>query len=96
MRFGKCGKLSPRYVGLFEVLKRVGEMAYKLALLPNLSAMHFVFHVSLVRMYVADHPHQISYEELEIHPGLLYEKVVVWILNSFSKTFRHPGQGFVV
>ena len=49
MRFGKTGKLSPRYIGPFEVLKRVGEVAYELALPPGLSGVHPVFHVSMFK-----------------------------------------------
>ena len=51
MRFGKRGKLSPRYIGQFEVLKRVGEVAYELALPPGLSGVHLVFHVSMLKRY---------------------------------------------
>uniref|UniRef100_A0A2N9HS09 Reverse transcriptase domain-containing protein n=1 Tax=Fagus sylvatica TaxID=28930 RepID=A0A2N9HS09_FAGSY len=49
MRFGKKGKLSPRYVGPFEILERVGPVAYKLALPPALSGIHNVFHISMLR-----------------------------------------------
>ena len=49
MRFGKKGKLSPRYIGPFEVLKRVGEVSYELALPPGLSGVHSVFHVSMLK-----------------------------------------------
>ena len=54
MRFRKRGKLSPRYIGLFEVLKRVGEVAYGLALTPRLSGLHLVFHVSMLKKYHGD------------------------------------------
>ena len=50
-RFGKRGKLSPRYIGLCEVLKRGGEVAYELALPPGLSGVHPVFHVSMLKRY---------------------------------------------
>ena len=48
VRFGKWGKLSPRYIGPFGVLEMVGTVAYKFALQPNLSGVHAVFHVSML------------------------------------------------
>ena len=48
IRFGKWGKLSPRYIGPFEVLKRVGIVVYWLALPLNLSTVHDIFHVSML------------------------------------------------
>ena len=54
VRFGKQGKLAPRYIGPFEVLERVGIVAYRLALSPSLSGVHEVFHVSILRKYTSD------------------------------------------
>ena len=54
MRFGKRGKLSLRYIGRFEVLKRMGKVAYELALPPGLSGVHPVFHVSMLKRYHGD------------------------------------------
>nr|GFA85058.1 putative reverse transcriptase domain-containing protein [Tanacetum cinerariifolium] len=51
IRFGIKGKLSPRFIGPFEILDRVGEVSYRLALPPQLSHVHDVFHVSLLRGY---------------------------------------------
>ena len=51
VRFGKRGKLAPRYIGPFEILERVGIVAYRLALPPSLSGVHGVFHVSMLRKY---------------------------------------------
>ena len=48
MRFGKCGKLSARYIGLFKILGRVGAVAYRLALPSDLSMIHSIFHVSML------------------------------------------------
>ncbi|XP_075494712.1 uncharacterized protein LOC142532276 [Primulina tabacum] len=48
MRFGKKGKLSPRFTGQFEILDRVGTLAYKVALPPNLAGVHNVFHISMM------------------------------------------------
>ena len=48
VRFGKRGKLSPRFIGPFEIIERVGTVAYRLALSPNMSSVHEVFHVSMI------------------------------------------------
>ncbi|GKV48698.1 hypothetical protein SLEP1_g55501 [Rubroshorea leprosula] len=61
VRFGIRGKLSPRLIGPFEILERVGEVAYRLALPPNLSEVHNVFHVSMPRKYVPDLSHVIEH-----------------------------------
>jgi len=49
IRFESKGKLSPRYIGPFEVVERIGAVAYKLALPPSLEGVHNVFHVSQLR-----------------------------------------------
>ena len=72
IRFGGRGKLSLRYIGPFEVLERVGEVAYRLALPPSLEGVHNVFHVSQLRRYIRDESHVLDYSELELQPDLLY------------------------
>ena len=57
IRFDKRGKLSPRYIGSFEVLEKVGIGSYLLALPPSLSSVHNVFHVSMLRKYTPDSTH---------------------------------------
>ena len=79
MRFGKKGNLSPRYVGPFEILERVGSVAYRVALPPTLSRLHNVFHVSMLRRYVTDPSHILSYEPLQVKETLSYEEVPVQI-----------------
>ena len=74
MRFGKKGKLSPRYVGPFEILERVGDKAYRVALPPSLSTVHNVFHVSMLRKYISNPSYLLSYEPLELTPDLTYEQ----------------------
>ena len=66
IRFGKRGKLSPRYIGPFEVLERVGTVAYRLALSPSLSSVHEVFHVSMLRKYTPDPTHIVDWEEFVV------------------------------
>ena len=51
VRFNKQGELLPRYIGPFEILERVGTVAYQLVLLPRLSGVQEVFHVSMLRRY---------------------------------------------
>ena len=57
LRFGKRGKLSPRYISPYEVIERVGPVAYRLALPPELFQIHDVFHVYMLRRYRSDPSH---------------------------------------
>ena len=60
VRFGKRGKLSPRYIGPFEVVERMGRVACRLALPLGLSGVHAVFHVSMLRKYTPDPTHIVD------------------------------------
>lgn len=81
-RFGRRGKLSPRYVGPFEVVERIGEVAYRLALSPNLARVHNVFHVSMIRKYHQDSSHVVNLEDVEINEDVTYEEGPVRIEGS--------------
>ena len=81
MRFQKKGKLSPRFVGPFKILKHIGKVAYELALLPTIVGVHNVFHVSMLRKYIPDPSHVLNYEPLKIKDNLTYEEVPIQILD---------------
>ncbi|KAL0547191.1 hypothetical protein IC582_017119 [Cucumis melo] len=89
LRFERRGKLSPRFVGPFEILERIGPVAYRLALPPSLSAVHDVFHVSMLRKYVPDPSHVVDYEPLEIDENLSYVEQPVEVLAREVKTLRN-------
>ncbi|XP_070020350.1 uncharacterized protein [Nicotiana sylvestris] len=76
----KKGKLSPRYIRSFEILERVGEVAYRLALPPSLSAFHPVFHVSMLRKYYGDPSHVLDFISVQLDKDLTYEEEPVAIL----------------
>ena len=58
-RFGVKGKLDPRYIGPFEITNRIGPVAYRLDLPPQLGQVHNVFHVSILRKYIPNPSHNI-------------------------------------
>ncbi|RVW28572.1 Transposon Ty3-I Gag-Pol polyprotein [Vitis vinifera] len=89
MRFGRKGKLSPRFVGPFEILERVGTLAYKVTLPPSLSKVHNVFHVSTLRKYIYDPSHVVELEPIQIFEDLTYEEVPVQIVDVMDKVLRH-------
>ena len=95
LRFGHKGKLSPKFIGPFEILERVGPVAYKLALPPALSGVHDVFHVSMLRKYITDPIHVIDYEPLQLNEDLSYEEKPVRILAREVKTLRNRIIAFV-
>ncbi|XP_058190897.1 uncharacterized protein LOC131308093 [Rhododendron vialii] len=82
-RFGKRGKLQPRYVGSFEVLEKIGEVSYRLALPPELSYVHEVFHVSMLQRYLPNFDEKLLVTTpTELRENLSYivkpEKIVDW------------------
>ena len=81
VRFGKRGKLSPRFIGPFEILKRVGTVAYRLVLPPTMSGVHEVFHVSMLRKYTPDPAHVVDWGriEVDIDGTLRRDQYVFWI-----------------
>ncbi|XP_057972728.1 uncharacterized protein LOC131160867 [Malania oleifera] len=81
MRFGKKGKLSPQYIRPFEILERIGPVAYRVALPQALSRVHDMFHIFVLRKYMSDPSHVLIYEPLEIGDALSYEEVSVQILD---------------
>jgi hypothetical protein len=76
-RFGKKGKLNPRYIGPFEIVERVGPVAYRIVLPPELANIHNVFHVSVLRKYISDPSHIIKYEPLRLQEDMAYEEILV-------------------
>lgn len=87
-RFGVRGKLSPRYIGPFEILERFRDVAYRLALPPNLAGVHNVFHVSVLRKYVLGQSHVIEYEPLQFREDLSYDELPIRILDTKDQVLR--------
>ncbi|TYK26860.1 pol protein [Cucumis melo var. makuwa] len=89
LRFERRGKLSSRFVGPFEILERIGPVAYRLVLQPSLSAVNDVFHVSMLRKYVSDPSYVVDYEPLEIDENLSYTEQPVEVLAREVKMLRN-------
>ena len=88
MRFGKSGKLSPRFIGPFEILERIGEVAYRLALPPQLSGVHDVFHICMLRKCEPNPSHVLDWTELEVHEDASYEERPVRVLDMRDQVLR--------
>ncbi|XP_017635617.1 uncharacterized protein LOC108477608 [Gossypium arboreum] len=88
LRFGRKGKLSPRFSGPYRILKRVGPIAYQLELHPELDRIHDLFHVSMLRRYYSDPTHIVPIVEIEVRPDLTLEEELVRILDCDVKILR--------
>ncbi|GKE48863.1 putative reverse transcriptase domain-containing protein [Tanacetum coccineum] len=88
VRFGKRGKLNPRYVGPFKVLAKVGVIAYKLELPQELSRVHSTFHVSNLKKCYSDEPLAVLFEGLHIDDKLCFVDEPVEIMDREVKRLK--------
>ncbi|KAD4585520.1 hypothetical protein E3N88_23121 [Mikania micrantha] len=89
IRFKKRGKLSPRYIGPFKILARIGKVAYRLELPDELSSIHPTFHVSHLRKCLADETSHVLYDKIEVDDKLNYVEEPVAILDRDEKRLRN-------
>ena len=95
IRFGARGKLNPRYIGSYEVLDKIGPVAYKLALPPNLAGIHDLFYVSLLRKCLSDTDAVLNSNQLELKANLTYAEQPVRILDCKEKQLRTKTINYV-
>ena len=88
VRFSKRGKLSSRFIGRFEILEKVCNVAYQLALPPNMTGVHEVFHVSMLQKYTPDPAHVVDWGQIEVDTDGTFEEEPVCILDSRDQVLR--------
>jgi hypothetical protein len=87
-RFGVKGKLAPRYVGLYQILAKRGEVAYQLSLLEDLSMVHDVFHVSQLKKCLRVPEEQLPMDGLEVQEDLTYIEKPTQIRETADRVTR--------
>ena len=95
VRFDKRDKLSPRFIGPFEILKRIGTVAYRLALPPRMTGVQEVFHVSMLRKYTPHPAHVVDWGQIEVDTDGTFEEGPVCILDSGDQVLRHKTMRLV-
>jgi hypothetical protein len=88
MRFNQKGKLSPRFIGPYEILDRIGEVAYRLNLPNSLGRVHNVFHISQLKPYIASPDHVLDPETVEMDPSLTFQQQPIRILDTKTRETR--------
>nr|XP_012567254.1 uncharacterized protein LOC105851203 [Cicer arietinum] len=91
----KMRKLTPRFIGPYQILKRVGNVAYQIALPSSLSNLHSVFHVSQLRKYIFDPSHVIESDKVQIKDNLTFETLPQQIEDQKTKELRGKTISFV-
>ncbi|GKC52909.1 putative reverse transcriptase domain-containing protein [Tanacetum coccineum] len=88
IRFGKRGKLNPRYIGPFKIIAKVGTVAYRLELPEKLSRVHSMFHVSKLKKCMADEPLAIPLDEIQVDDKLNFIEEPVEIMDREVKHLK--------
>lgn len=88
MRFVKRGKLNPRYICSYQILRKIGQVAYTLELPSELASVHLVFHVSILQKCVGDLPLIVPIEDIEILENLSCEEIPVAVLDRQARKLR--------
>ncbi|KAI3744693.1 hypothetical protein L1987_57783 [Smallanthus sonchifolius] len=88
IRFGKNGKLAPRYVGPFKILERIGKVAYKLELPPSLGNVHPTFHISNLKKCLADKNLHIPLDDVRIDETMHFVEKPVEIMDREVKQLK--------
>ena len=94
-RFQVRGKLAPRYVGPFQITKKIGTVAYQLELPQSLSAVHNVFHISQLKKCLRVPTDAIDLESLDLQPGLTNEEHLIAILDRDERRVKRNMVKFV-
>ncbi|XP_061348074.1 uncharacterized protein LOC133293516 [Gastrolobium bilobum] len=91
MRFGKKGKLSPKYIDPYEIIEQIGEVLYRLALSMELENVHDVFHVFQLRKYIPYPLHKLQPEFIKIYKNLTYKERPIRILDRSERILRNKS-----
>ncbi|GJY30143.1 hypothetical protein Tco_0413638 [Tanacetum coccineum] len=95
VRFGKKGKLAPRYVGPFEILERIGLVAYRLRLPEELNSVHDTFHVSNLKKYLADANLHVPLDEIKFDKTLRFVEEPIEIMDREIKKLKRKNISLV-
>ena len=88
MRFGRKGKLSPRYFWPYQIVRRIGKVAYELDLPSDLEAVHPFFHVSMLRKCIGDPSRVFPVDDVQVTEEFSYEEKPVAILDRQVRRLR--------
>nr|XP_016505893.1 PREDICTED: uncharacterized protein LOC107823716 [Nicotiana tabacum] len=89
MQFGKKGKLSPRYIESYKIIQRIGQVVYRFELPPEMSLVHPMFHVSMLKKVVGDPNLIVSFMSIEVNEELSYEEILIAILDKQVRMLRN-------
>ncbi|XP_028088278.1 uncharacterized protein LOC114288862 [Camellia sinensis] len=94
-RFGRKRKLIPCYIGPIQILKKLGPVAYHIALPSGMEQMHNVFHVSMFHGYLRDPFHVIDYHRIMLDDDMIYENKPIQLIDQQVKQLRSKSISMV-